>query len=316
MNFVPTPSLDSKLPTIAGLIAECPGAEIIKYSPKKRCIIRVRRQGRNFYAKVYPSKFLRRGRGEGIDEIGRAFWSLAEAGQLNFSVAKPAGWDAAAVAVWNEELVGSPAIERLRNGGEQVVHEIGKAIALIADSPITPNRIFGYAQQLEDTAESAEILFSKFPAIAPTVKSVLEMLETVDLPEQVLKPIHGDMHIDQWMTNGNELGLLDLEDVSLGHPERDLAFFGVQLESEHGTEVDYATLIAVLMGGYKSLGSWPNKRLMKIYSANKWFSKSSKASSIQLANELLRRAVDCLVPDGFVSRGAQRPGILAASMIR
>ena len=315
MNFEPTPITNNNLSTITGLMAKCPGAEIIKHS-EKRCIIRVPRQGRHLYAKIYPAKFLRRGRGEGIDEIGRAFWNLAEAGQLNFSVAKPAGWDVVATAVWNEELIGSPAIERLRNGGEQVVHEIGKAIAIIADSPITPTRIFDYTQQLSDSAEFAAIIFRKFPEIAATVKFVLEMLEAVDLPERELKPIHGDMHIDQWMTNGNELGLLDLEDVSLGHPERDLAFFSVQLESEHGTEVDYATLNAMLMDGYKSFGSRPNESLMKIYSANKWFSKASKASSIQLANDLLRRAVDCLVHDSFVSPETQRPGILAASMIR
>lgn len=295
MNLAMIPTADRNLPAIAGLMAKCPDSEIIKYAPERRCIIRVVRQGRTYYAKIYPPKFLKRGRGEGIDEIGRVFWELAEAGELNFNVARPAGWDAAAAAVWCEELIGSPAVEILRSGsGEGIVYGIGKAISLIAKSRIEPKRIFDYAEQLKDTAEFAEILLNKFPALTATVEFLFKRLETVYLPEKQLVPTHGDMHIDQWLINGNELGLLDFEDVSLGHPERDLAFFTVQLESEYGTELDYATLNAHLIEGYKSIGSQPNERLINIYAANKWFSKASKANNVYLSKELLRRAGNCL----------------------
>ncbi len=255
---------------------------------------------------------MRRGRGEAIDEIGREFWKLAEAGEFNFRVARPAGWDTVALALWNEELIGSPSIERLRSGrGEQVVREIGRAIALIAGSRIKPKRVFDYAEQLKDTAEFAQILVRRFPGLTSTVKFLLRTFEKVDLPERGLTPIHGDMHIDQWLTNGEELGLLDLEDVSLGHPERDLAFFAVQIESEYGTELDHAVLNAVLMDGYQSTGSRPHERLLRVYAANKWLSKASKLSDVVLAKVFLRRAFNCLEIQNSGSARASGSRIIA-----
>lgn len=291
-KFLPS---DEKLPTLAGVLATYPQAEVVKYSPQKRCIVRVVREGRTCYAKVYPSKFIKRGRGEGINETGKAFWSLTEAGLLNFRVPRPLGWNSVSQTIWNEELPGIAAVEKLKSQeGENIAFKIGKAVALIALSGIAPKRIFDYAEQLADADEFADITTQRFPELTTVVKSVRISLDRADRPTQKLAPIHGDMHIDQWLANENDLGLLDFEDFALGHPERDLGFFMVQLEAVHGCELDHKSLNAQVLRGYRSAGLRPNERLTRIYSAHKWFSKASKAGSSIQARELLDRAAICL----------------------
>lgn len=286
---------DEGLSTLASVLARYPNAEVVKYSPQKRCVVRVSRQGQTYYAKVYPPKFLKRGRGENINQIGKAFWSLSESGGLNFRVPSPAGWDAATRTIWNKELKGVAALEKLTSReGEKIAFSIGKAVALIEKSNITPNRVFEYSDQLTDTAEFADVITHRFPELVPAVDRLLTAFQQTDQPTRTLVPIHGDMHIDQWLADRNELGLLDFEDFSLGHPERDLAFFMVQLEAEYGHELDYPLINACFLQGYKSQGLWPSERLLNIYSAHKWFSKASKESNVFQATKLLDRAANCL----------------------
>ncbi len=286
---------DEKLPTLAGVLASYPAAEIVKYSPQKRCTVRIVREGQVYYVKVYPSKFLKRRRGEVIDETGRVFWSLSQSGVLNFRVPRPVGWDGATQTVWNVELPGTAAIEKLKSPkGEEIAFNIGRAIALIARSGIAPKRVFDHPDQLKDAAEFAEIIHRRFPALNRVVRLLLTSFEQAELPIRTLTPIHGDMHIDQWLTDRNRLGLLDFEDFALGRPERDLAFFMVQLEAEYGLELDHKLLNVHFLLGYRSEGLSPNDKLLNIYSAHKWFSKASKAANRTDAEKLLDRSRKCL----------------------
>lgn len=290
-NFI----ADEKLPALAVVLAAHPNAEIVKYSPEKRCTLRVVRGGRNYFAKVYPIRFLKRERGEKIHDTGAILWRLAEAGELNFRVAKPAGWDMATQTLWHEDLAGSAAIEGMKNGDcGRIAHRIGEAVALIERCRIKPTRVFDYGEQLKDSAEFAERVVMRFPSLNSAVAELLRRFEGVNLPDRKLKPIHGDMHIDQWLMNGETLGLLDFEDFALGHPERDLAFFSVQLEIEYGAELEFTKLNADFLAGYTSLGGEPDERLLNIYAAHKWLSKASKAATLERANDLLFRAFDCL----------------------
>ena len=286
---------DQKLPTLAGVLASYPAAEIVKYSPQKRCTVRIVREGKVYYVKVYPSKFVKRQRGEGIDETGRVFWSLSQSGVLNFRVPRPVGWDGATQTVWNAELPGTAAIEKLKSPkGEEIAFNIGRAVALIALSGIVPRRVFDYPNQLTDAAEFAEITNRRFPELKSVVEPLLTSFKRPELPIRKLTPIHGDMHIDQWLTDRNRLGLLDFEDFALGHPERDLAFFMVQLEAEYGRELEHKMINGHFLAGYRSEGSSPNEKLLNIYSAHKWFSKASKAANKTDAEELLGRSRKCL----------------------
>lgn len=286
---------DKKLSALAVVLAAYPNAEIVKYSPEKRCTIRVVRDNRNYFAKVYPPKFLKRERGEKIHDTGSAFWRSVKAGRVNFRVAKPVGWDMATQTLWHENLAGSPAIERMKNRDSgRIVHRIGQAVALIERCQIRPTCVFDYDEQLKDSAEFAEKVVRCFPHLSSSVAELLRKFKTTDMPDRELKPIHGDMHVDQWLMNGDELGLLDFEDFALGHPERDLAFFSVQLETEYGAELELARLNAAFLAGYISIGGEPDERLLNIYAAHKWFSKASRAATWEQANNLLLRSFDCL----------------------
>ena len=286
---------DAKLPTLAALLAAHSNHEIIKYSPEKRCTIRITRGDKNYYAKVYPTKFLKRNRGGQIHQIGAEFWSLSEAGKLNFRVAKPIEWNAETQTLWHENLKGFAAIESLKSiGGEQIAHRIGQAVALIARCEIVPPRRFDYVEQLKDSAEFAEQIVARFPRLALAATNLLNSFAAVELPERELAPVHGDMHIDQWLTDVDALGLLDFEDFSLGHPERDLAFFTVQLEFEYNAIVDFAKLNDEFLKGYESIGGKLDKQLLDVYAAHKWFSKTAKVTTLEQTENCLKRAFDCL----------------------
>ncbi|NJM61079.1 MAG: phosphotransferase [Oscillatoriales cyanobacterium RU_3_3] len=103
------------------------------------------------------------------------------------------------------------------------------------------------------------------------------MCENAKLPSETLVPIHGDMHLDQWLFDGKQLVLLDFEDFSLGEVERDLASFIVQTESEYprfSKEFNESFL-----AGFRSKGFRENERLMNFYKAHKWLAKAAKVEN-------------------------------------
>lgn len=286
---------DRKLPTLAAVLEDYPEAVVVKYEPERRCTIRIEHNARTFYVKVFPPKFGRHGRGQRIHQIESVVWQMASDGRLCFRVARPIGWEPFTKTLWQEEIKGTPVLEKLQSDcGQEIAFRIGSAIASIERCRIKIAKVFDYSEQLKDSEEWAEKLYGRFPELSTGVDKLLLNLHAVDVFEGELFPIHGDMHVGQWLIDGKDLGLLDFEDFSLGHPERDLAFFAVQLESEHGAELPYADLNAQFLNGYRSQGREPNAKLLDIYSARKWFSKASKAATSERANYLLKRAFQCI----------------------
>lgn len=297
MSFNANFRADENLPAISAVLQTHAQAEIVKYTPSKRCTMRVVQNNRNYFAKIYPSKFSRRERGENIHRVGVVLWEKAQAEKLNFRVPKPVRWDASTQTLWQEKLAGLPAIENFKvGGGEKIVFRIGQAIALIARSGIQRLRVFDYTEQMKDSAEFAEKIITLFPLLKYTINTLLAEFNRFKgyVARRTIVPIHGDMHIDQWLIDGDALGLVDFEDFSLGHSERDLAFFMVQLESEYAAEISFAGLNRNLIAGFDSIGGKPDEKLLCVYAGHKWLSKASKTGGQANAEKCLRRAFDCL----------------------
>jgi Phosphotransferase enzyme family len=287
---------DSKLDTLDALLAVHHNAEIIKYSSEKRCLLQIKNDDADYFVKVYPKKFLRNNRGEKIHSVGLELWKLAEKKHLNFVVPKPVRWDETTRSIWQEKLAGVPAIdESLKGKNCEIFYQIGSAIAAISDLKITPPRLFDRNEQLKDTCEYARKILSFAPLYQDSVLKVLNTLADAhaNLPTKKLVPIHGDMHIDQWLIDGEQLGLLDFEDFSHGEPERDLASFVVQLEAEYGEKVPVNDLAKELIKGFCRCGKSVNQTIFNVYAAHKWLAKASKGDA-KSAEKNIERARQCL----------------------
>ncbi len=220
---------------------------------------------------MYPKKFLKRERGEKIHEVGEELWQFANQRQINFAVPKSIGWCKRTRAIWQEKVEGE---QLTANCGTQIASEIGKGVADISRLEIIPPRFFDRHEQIKDSREFAE----KIERFAPYLKEKLDIFFTLcnqaKLPAEKLVPIHGDMHINQWLNDGKRLCLLDFEDFSLGEVELDLASFLVQIKAEYPQAGD--SFITSFLQGFRSKGLIENEQLFEFYAAHKWLAKAAK----------------------------------------
>ena len=272
---------DSELDTLATIFRENEQVKIIKYSPHKRCLLQIEKAGKAYFVKVYPKKFLKRERGEKIHAIGEKLWQFAEEKRINFCVPKSIGWCSRTRAIWQEKFEGEDLSASC--GGAKIAFEIGKGVAEISKLEIAPLRFFDRQEQIKDSCEFAEKIDRFAPHLSAKIQLFFTLAENAVLPIENLVPIHGDMHLDQWLFDGKQLALLDFEDFSLGEIERDLASFIVQIEAEYphlGEE-----FIESFLAGFRSKDFRENEKLMQFYAAHKWLAKAAKDES-EAANRL------------------------------
>lgn len=266
---------DSELDTLSTIFRENPNAKIVKYSPHKRCLLQVEKGGKEFFVKVYPKKFLKRERGEKIHAVGKKLWQLADEKRINFVVPKSIGWCNRTRAIWQEKFEGEQLTESC--GGVKIAFEIGKGVADISKLEITPPRFFDRREQLKDSREFAGKIEKFAPHLKAKIDRFFNLAENAELPSEKLIPIHGDMHLDQWLFDGKRLALLDFEDFSSGEAERDLASFIVQIEVEYPHLGEDFT--ESFLAGFRSNDFREDGRLMQFYAAHKWLAKAAKDES-------------------------------------
>lgn len=276
---------DSELDTLSTIFRENPTAKIVKYSPHKRCLLQIEKAGKEYFVKVYPKKFLKRERGEKIHEIGEKLWQFAEERRINFAVPKSIGWCERTRAIWQEKFDGEQL--SASPGGAKFAFEIGTGVAEICKLEITPPRFFDRQEQLKDSREFAGKIQRFAPHLQAKITRFFNLSENAELPPEKLVPIHGDMHLDQWLFDGKRLGLLDFEDFSFGEVERDLASFIVQIEAEYPHIGSGFT--DSFLEGFRSNGLIENERLMQFYASHKWLAKAAKNEAEKRLDKALKR---------------------------
>lgn len=284
---------DKKLTTVRAFRDRYKNAELLKYSPEKRCLFLVREEENDYFVKMYPKKFLRNDRGFKMHMLGQVMWELSQNQTLDFRVPRPLQWDSETRTIWQERLSGRPAIDVLKEAkAESLSLQIGKLIAQIADTDIAPHRIFDRDEQLKDSIEHKDRINAKCPGLKKTTEKLIELFADLHktIPVRRMVPTHGDLHIDQILFDGEKLGLLDFEDFALAEPERELAFFAVQIETEHGKEVRWPLIVRCLLAGYRAAGKRIHRRGFYLYKAHKYFSKAAKAKDERSALSLLSKA--------------------------
>jgi len=141
------------------------------------------------------------------------------------------------------------------------------------------------------------------PQVAGSIDELLALLRAshASSPGGPMRPVHGDMHPGQWLEadQGGRLGLLDFDDFSYGDPERDVAFWLTQMQSEYGFS---GTPAESFINGYEAVAGRLNEKLISTYMAHKWLSKGLKAARA-LRPDGASIAEKCLAEGRLLLRG-------------
>ena len=302
---------DPALPTLATVVAACPTTEVVRYRPGKRCTLT--RSGAAVDGRGAP-RALGRGdeavftkvfgddRGRRLDREARLLWGEAEAGRLGFAVAAPLGYDEATLAVHQGRVAGRAVGDELVGpSGSRLAARLGAATATIPHSGLEPTQTITPADELHKASKRAKAISAYVPALDARLATFLAAAErlTACLSPATLRPIHGSPHPSQWLSDGDDLGLVDFDRLSAGDPELDVATFQAEVDFErHRGAVEIAEAYEA---GYRSVHGPLDPDRLRLYRAHKRLAKvhrtvtAVRADGADRAAAHLDRAVAGLV---------------------
>jgi hypothetical protein len=291
--------LDEQLTTLPSIVSRPGSWTVVRYLPGRRCTLRLEAAGRPVrYVKVY-----RDDRGQRADAAGRWLWCAAGRGELAFSVPRPDRWEASTRSLFQHELVGSPAARQLYGAhGAGVARRIGHAAASLARSSIRPTRVFDAAAQVARSIDIGQDLARRVPSLAPTIGSLLDALSACHARPGARepRPVHGDPHAEQWLDDGERLGLLDFEAVAWGDPELDAAVFLAELDFEDDLQLPVDQLEEAYITGAAAAGLSLDRHLLLAYRGHMRLAKALRSARAvrpdgdQRAEAHLLRALECV----------------------
>ncbi len=200
--------------------------EVVRYRPEQRCILRYEIDyGRNresyiLYAKVFADD-------NGARVFSRIQHCHAIASTLGVRIARPLGYSAAARAVWQDELSGTPLTAALEVGDYAApMAAIGHCLARLHAADLPMHEIVTREGRLVDVTKKSRKLAQMFPELADHLRALIAraQLELSQLPPAQKAVIHGDVHFGQFLiTADGALALFDFDEWTGGDPAQDLA---------------------------------------------------------------------------------------------
>ncbi len=291
---------DMRLPTLQKVLSKTIAPKIFRYIPQKRCTLSGRPkagEGEQFI-KVFPDS-----RGRLIHEESLLIWQAMKRGELDFSVAQPIKWDEETKSLWQGKVAGDPLKKKLKTEeGPSLASRIGKAAGSIPPSGLLPQQKYDDEVQFQRTHRYAHDLCTRLPHFKSRVDNFFDALKALHgkAEGKDLKPIHGSPHVKQWLHTDAQLGLVDFDRVSMGHPELDAATFVAEVDYEDPKEYQVEELNQAFLEGYQSKAGALDMNLFQAYRAHKHFAKAHKAArAIHVDAEKrvernLKRAMNCL----------------------
>lgn len=267
---------DPRLPGLPALFAAPGQLTVIRYRPYSRCTARVDGPDGTLFAKVFCDGQAPREHLEGL-----AVWEAAQRGELAFAAPRPARFDEDTGVLWQEPVAGVEARPRLLSqDGPALAERMGAAAASLSVSSLRPLRAIGRETAFSRLARRADELARLAPALADRIFELLAGLRELytGVPARELRPVHGDLNLGQWLTDGERLGLVDYEDLSLGEPERDVGVFLGEVGALDPAKAPVQGLSEAFVAGYESVGGPLDRRLLAAYAALKTMRKAQQAA--------------------------------------
>ena len=205
---------DGVLTGLGAVLRAHPDADIVRYRPGRRCVLRVGER----YVKLVPPEL-----GARLHETGRQLWDARTAGDLPFRVAEPDRWDGDQGALWQCVVAGESVVPALGSAhGRAVAGLVGAALGALATAPIEPRQRWSAEQQWARTERAAGQVLRRVPELGDELADVLSRLRRLHdrfAPRAPL-PAHGAASPDQWLDDGSTLGLVDFDRFAWSDPDR------------------------------------------------------------------------------------------------
>ena len=263
-------------PALTGLARVAPAATVVRYRPGRRCTLRIDRADRTVFAKVYPNN-------DGA-RVYRELVGLRRAasdGELQMAIAEPLGWDPDTRTLFQSALAGQSASDGLRSDrGEELARRIGTAAASLACATVQAADVFDGAAQMRRSRRRAAELTRRVPRLSATVTFIIDRLEELHARGGTREPgpIHGAPHPDQWLDDGNAIGLIDFDRFSRGDPEMDAGILLGDLDAIGPSTVPATSLAAAVLDGYRAAGVALREELVCAYRAHQQLAKALRAA--------------------------------------
>jgi thiamine kinase-like enzyme len=269
---------DPHLPTLQKVLAASANARVVRYRPHWRCTLRLEDDTGIHYLKVFRQDD---GNVEELHNAGIDILNAASRGELDFDVAKPQRWDRDLNAIWQGNVLGSPAAPELyAERGPEMARRMGFACASIPRANLRPSNILDLAWHLNATEAYAKIIRDRIPDLEDTVEEFFQEVVVIhrDISDRALLPIHGSPHPSQWLISGSRLGLVDFDRFSLGDPELDVATFMAEVDFMKSTLIPTGTLNQAFVEGYEARYGQLDPARLRLYRAHKRFAKVQRTA--------------------------------------
>jgi len=243
--------------------------EIAHYNPEHTCTIRLHlqlehnetgeRQSCVLYGKTYYDD-------EGAEtyRVMHQLWEQQQVAPGCLRIPQPLDYDPRLRLLWQEGLPGQTltAIEMERSDFPVWLERAAVAVATLHQARVACNR----SASLDASVAKLKKMREWLPSVRPSCRSVLEPLvdrlvaHAAFLGEQPNALLHGDLHSQNFLLVGQEVALIDLDNVTCGSPWQDVARFIASLLHRGLTlwtpGAVLANAVAVFLRSYRQNVPW------------------------------------------------------------
>jgi len=205
--------------------------EVIRYRPEKRCTLRyqLRRQATGvpetltIYGKTYAQ-----GKGRKIYQDIEGLRRQSRTTSHHFLVPEPLGYDEQLEMVWQEALPGESLSNALSSTNyDHFLPMAARGLANLHQSALAPAHCITTDELFAETVKNTTKLMEAWPEFKQRLQRLLGSLEDSHRRMTPSPPsfIHGDFHVKQLLVQADGLAICDFDDLALGDPLQDIAFF-------------------------------------------------------------------------------------------
>lgn len=194
---------------------------VLCHRPGERSAVRVTAGEASAFAKTY--------RGDAGGRVHRHLCHLFAAGrrgERRFAVAEPLGHDAGTGTVWQRWIDGGTVAKAVDAPDFAArVGQCARALAGLHAAALEDLAPRDRAQLLYETRKRAVKLGLAHPAAAEALERVMNrLLRALDtLPVTAGTVIHGDVHLEQFLLQDDDVAMADVDEIALGDAEQDVA---------------------------------------------------------------------------------------------
>ncbi len=203
---------------------------------------------------------LLKGRARGLDRRTIELHdTLAPTAQHGWTVPRALGVIPEFQGWLQERHVGQPGFGALAGpDGATVARAVGAALAGFHHAAVTERRHL-LAAELDSTVRHLAGLAAREPALGPRLDRIQGALvrRSNGIPAGPLRLLHRDFYPDQFLIEGTNVVLLDLDLHAMGDPALDLGnFVGHLIEHDIRTGSNLGRLGTPFLDGYRRAGGW------------------------------------------------------------